>query len=60
MTATRHLTTAELAERLRLPEATVKYWRVTGYGPRPMHIGKHVRYRETDIEAWEKSRLQPA
>lgn len=58
----RHYTTEELAERLGgdfSPE-TVKRWRKTGDGPRYIRVGKHVRYREADIEAWEKSRLQPA
>jgi excisionase family DNA binding protein len=55
----RHLTTEELAGRLRIPAETVKRWRKTGDGPRFIRVGKHVRYRETDIEAWEKTRLQP-
>jgi excisionase family DNA binding protein len=58
---TRHLTTEELAERLGgdFSAETVKRWRKTGDGPRFIRVGKHVRYRETDIEAWERSRLQP-
>ena len=57
---TRHLTTDELAERLSLPAETVKRWRKTGTGPRFIRVGRHVRYRLADVEAWEKSRLQPA
>ena len=57
---TRHLTTDELAERLGLPAETVKRWRKTGDGPKFLPVGKHVRYRLADVEAWEKSRLQPA
>ena len=53
----RHLTTAELAERLGVPEATVKKWRATGDGPAFVPVGKHVRYRIQDVEAWEKKRL---
>ena len=53
----RHLTTAELAERLGVPPDTVKKWRATGEGPPFLPVGKHVRYRERDVEAWEKKRL---
>ena len=37
---------------------TVKYWLKTGYGPRSMKVGKHRRWRLTEIEAWEKSLLR--
>ena len=59
---TRHLTTDELAERLGgdFSVETVKRWRKTGTGPKYIRVGKHVRYRLADVEAWEKSRLQPA
>ena len=57
MTAVRHLTTEELAERLGIPAETVKRWRKVGDGPPYLHVGKHVRYRLADVEAWERSRL---
>ena len=53
----RHLTTAELAEREGVPVATVKKWRAIGDGPPFMRVGKFIRYRERDVEAWEKTRL---
>lgn len=57
MTAVRHLTTGELAERLGggLSPETVKRWRRTGDGPKFIRVGRHVRYRLADVEAWEKS-----
>ena len=55
--ATRHLTPEELAERLGRPVGTLKRWRRTRYGPPFMHVGGRVRYRLTDVEAWEKTRL---
>lgn len=62
MAAVKHLTTEELAERLGISPRTVEGWRRTGYGPKFFPLGKGgprapVRYRETDIEDWEKSRL---
>lgn len=53
----RHLSPAELANREGVSIETVYAWNKTGGGPLYMRIGKHVRYRLTDIEAWEQSRL---
>jgi excisionase family DNA binding protein len=54
----RHLTTQELADRLGISLNTIKYWRATGQGPVYMRVGKHVRYRVADVEAWEESCLR--
>jgi hypothetical protein len=53
----RHLTTEELAERLRYEPRTVEDWRLDGKGPRFMRFGRGggVRYRLADVEAWEES-----
>jgi predicted DNA-binding transcriptional regulator AlpA len=40
-----------------LPLATVYQWNSRRDGPPYMKIGRHVRYRLADVEAWEKSRL---
>lgn len=53
----RHLTMQELADREGVALQTVRAWRVTGYGPRGMKIGKFVRYRLSDILAWEEQQL---
>jgi hypothetical protein len=53
----RHLTPEQLAERLGKPVGTLKRWRRTRTGPPFMHVGRDVRYRLTDVEAWEKTRL---
>lgn len=48
----RLLTGAEVAERLRRPLSTVRYWRYVGHGPKGANIGGRVLYRESDVEAW--------
>ena len=42
----------ELAEELGVPVRTVYAWRHRGSGPRGHKIGKHVRFRRVDVEAW--------
>lgn len=51
-------TTAELAAWLQVPPETVYKWRYTGSGPRGVRLGRHVRYRRTDVEAWLTERRQ--
>lgn len=46
------LTTAQLAEMLQVPAATVRQWRYLKIGPRGVRVGKYVRYRRSDVESW--------
>lgn len=46
------LTPVEVAERLRRPVATVRYWRAVGIGPKSANVGGRVLYRASDVEAW--------
>lgn len=46
------LTPAELAEYLALPISTIYRWNYHDKGPRRCKIGKHVRYRMTDVQRW--------
>lgn len=46
------LTTAELAEILRAPVSTVRYWRHIGEGPASFRLGRRVVYRRVDVDAW--------
>ena len=46
------MTTEQLAEFLQVPLATLYQWRHKGTGPKGMKVGKHVRYRRADVEAW--------
>jgi excisionase family DNA binding protein len=54
---TRHLTTEELAERLGVSVTTVRDWRRDGRGPAYIRVGSVIRYRETDIDKWERAKL---
>jgi predicted DNA-binding transcriptional regulator AlpA len=47
-----------LATRLALP--TLRNWRSLGRGPAYLKLGKAIRYRESDVQAYvEKSRIEP-
>jgi predicted DNA-binding transcriptional regulator AlpA len=48
----RLLTMAEVSEMLRVPIATLRYWRHIGKGPHSFRIGRRVFYRESDVLAW--------
>lgn len=50
-------TLAEFAEREKVPVQTVRLWRMKGYDPVSFKVGKHVRYRLADIEAWEQEQI---
>jgi hypothetical protein len=42
----------ELSREFGIPERTLDQWRYLGRGPRFIRVGRHIRYRRTDIEAW--------
>ncbi|WIY81778.1 helix-turn-helix domain-containing protein [Propionimicrobium sp. PCR01-08-3] len=46
------LSTPELAEVTGLPEATIRYWRYMGTGPKSAKLGRRVVYRESDVRQW--------
>lgn len=47
------LSNEQLAERYGVPLATVRKWRHERTGPPAVKVGRHVRYRLADVEAWE-------
>jgi len=50
--ATELLTPQELADRFKVPLATVYRWNYLGTGPRFHKLGRHVRYSVGDVERW--------
>jgi predicted DNA-binding transcriptional regulator AlpA len=46
------LTIQEVADVVRVPVATLRYWRHLGAGPRSFRIGRSVRYWRTEVFAW--------
>lgn len=42
----------DLARYLQVPKKTVYAWNSAGTGPRLVRIGKYVRYRREDVQAW--------
>jgi len=41
-----------LADYLAVPVKTVYNWRSAGKGPRGIKVGRHVRFRMIDVQAW--------
>ena len=46
------LSPEEVARYLGLPVKTLFQWRYKGVGPRALRVGRHLRYRADDVEAW--------
>lgn len=46
------LSPAELADYLAIPVQTIYQWRHRGEGPPGYRVGRHVRYRWSDIQRW--------
>ena len=46
------LTLAEVAAELRVPAETLRKWRAQGTGPRAAKVGKHLRYRRSEVDRW--------
>ncbi len=46
------LTMQEVANVVRVPLATLRYWRHLGTGPRGFRIGRSVRYWRTEVHTW--------
>lgn len=54
------LTREDVAERFGVPVESVRYWEAKGTGPPSAKFGRHIRYRLTDVEEWEKTRVRGA
>lgn len=49
------LTLPEVAALIRVPVATLRYWRHLGSGPQSFRIGRTVRYWRSDVYQWLES-----
>lgn len=48
----RLLTPDQVSDALGVPVATLYRWRLTGYGPTAIKVGKHLRWRKSTLDAW--------
>lgn len=48
----------ELADFLRVPLDTVYRWNYARTGPPYIRVGRHVRYRRADVDAWLEKNTQ--
>lgn len=53
------LTIQEFAAEMRVPLATAYGWQAKGTGPRAYKVGRHLRYRREDIDAWLEEQRMP-
>jgi DNA-binding transcriptional MerR regulator len=50
---------AEVAALIRVPVATLRYWRHLGTGPHSFRIGLSVRYWRTEVHLWLEDQTNP-
>jgi excisionase family DNA binding protein len=46
------LTVDDLARLLCVPARTIYAWRYKGSGPSGIKVGRHLRFRRSDVEQW--------
>jgi excisionase family DNA binding protein len=51
------LSIQDLAAYLDLPVATLYAWRYRGQGPSGFRVGRHIRYRQSDVDQWIMDQL---
>lgn len=45
----------DLADELQIPKSTIYGWKTRGLGPCWTRVGKHLRARRSDVDAWLNS-----
>ena len=53
----RLLTIHDVSDYLGIPIGTLYQWRYTGKGPGAARLGRHLRYRSVDVDAWLEARI---
>ena len=51
-------TVQDVADFFGVPARTLYEWRVKGYGPEGIKVGRHVRYFPEDVYAWAERQRQ--
>jgi len=51
-------TLAEVSAFLQVPPKTLYRWRSVGEGPPALKVGRHLRYRWREVEAWLETRAR--
>lgn len=46
------MTIEQLAEVLQIPIDTIYVWRAKKYGPPAIKVGKYLRWKPEDVQAW--------
>lgn len=59
-TTDRLLTVDDVADYLGVPRATLYAWRYQNAGPPALRVGRHLRYRRADLDAWVQTQLSDA
>ena len=52
------LSTKLLSRRWNIAPRTLERWRAEGCGPQFVRIGRHIRYRQTDILIFEAKQIE--
>jgi predicted DNA-binding transcriptional regulator AlpA len=47
-----HLNTRQTSETIGIPQATLRWWRHRGEGPKSFKLGRTVFYDVRDLSAW--------
>ena len=48
----------EVSIKTRIPEATLRWMRHVGTGPKSFKLGRRVVYKRADVEAWIEEQYQ--
>lgn len=48
----------DVATLLRMPIATLRFWRYSNTGPRSFRVGRRVKYVRADVEEWVRQQRE--
>ncbi len=53
------LSVPDISTKLGVPPATIYQWRYLGKGPRGIRVGRHLRFRQADLDKWIEEQADP-